>query len=294
MSEPQRRLILIVGVQKSGTTLLARLLQEAGIASNPFDGEGDAFWGNEPPLAPAGDPAGSIYQGARGERGHEASAEDADARTRDLLCARLAALEPGSRGPILNKNPYNTVRLPWLRALFPDALIVTLLRQPVANAYSLAKKYVPHKQSGLAPDEGWWGVKPAGWRALVSDDKLLQSALQWDAVNAVVARDRSLVDLFVPYRDLCARPAFYAAEIHRLASGAPLPFAPELPPLTCFDAEFERGSRLRSKNRYYKEIGSLAVPADEPIEFDALGKAEVESVSRATARARALLAAWLC
>ena len=65
-----RPLLLIVGVQNSGTTLLSRLCQEQGVASNPFKTEGNDFFGNEPPFAPRGDPAGVIYQAHSGAHGH--------------------------------------------------------------------------------------------------------------------------------------------------------------------------------------------------------------------------------
>ena len=46
------RLLLVVGLQKSGTTLLGRLLERLEMVAKPLRSEGDAFWGNEPPFAP--------------------------------------------------------------------------------------------------------------------------------------------------------------------------------------------------------------------------------------------------
>lgn len=275
-----KRLLLIVGVQKSGTTLLARLLQESGLAVNPFRAEGDDFWGNEPPLAPTGTPAGAVYQRSGGAGGHVIDGADATAGTRDVLGGRLAALDPGDV-VVLNKNPYNTVRLPWLRALFPDAVIVAVVRRPAANVYSLAKKYVPHRQRGLEPDaEGWWGVKPHGWRALKDADKVVQSARQWAAVNARLWSDRALVDRLVAYHDLCARPGDVLADLHARVLGGPPPAPYDVPPLACLDHEHERGARLRSKNRYFRERGDLTVPADEPPEFPPLAPEQVRRIQQ--------------
>ena len=65
-------------MQKSGTSLLQRLLTTSGVAHDPFRGsEGDAFWGNEPPFEPAGDPVGLLYQRHNGERGHRLTGDDA-------------------------------------------------------------------------------------------------------------------------------------------------------------------------------------------------------------------------
>ncbi len=273
-----KRLLFIIGVQKSGTTLLSRLLQETGWFENPFEGEGDAFFGNEPPLAPEGFPAGDVYQRSGGAEGHAIGAEDANDRVRAELQARLRQLEPTSALP-LNKNPYNSVRVRWLKALFPDSAIVAMVRRPVANSYSLAKKHVPHDKRGLAPDaDGWWGVKPRGWRSLRDDDKLVQSARQWRAVNDAMADDADAIDRFVAYDDLCARPGECVADLFQLASGTAPRTTPTFAPLVCFDDEFQRGSRLRSKNRYFRERGDLSVPVTETPEFDALADEQVNAV----------------
>ena len=269
---PNNRPVLIVGLQKSGTSLLLRLLQDTGIAVNPFRGEGDSFWGNTPPFAPTAFPAGALYQRRGGELGHTLEAADATPEVRAALRERL----PRAHATIVNKNPYNVVRVPWLRAVLPEALIVAVVRAAVPTSYSLTKKYTPHEQRGQAPDEGWWGVKPAGWRHLRDDDKLVQSARQWAAVTERLLETATGVDLVVPYPRLCAEPAAVLREIARHATGE----APRLDvaPVRCFDDEYRRGSRLRSKNRYYHELGSLETPASEPIDLPPLDGAQVEIV----------------
>lgn len=274
-----KRLILVVGLQKSGTTLLSRLLQETGLATNPFEGEGNAFWGNEPPFSPEGEPAGAIYRATGGERGHEIGAGYADAGTARLLRSRLEALD-SAPGLWVNKNPYNSLRLPWLRALFPESTIVSLVRRPVPNVYSLAKKYVPHAESGRPPEEGWWGVKPPGWRALVQDDKVVQCARQWSLVNGAILRDRHHLDLLIPYHELCARPADVLADVVAHCTGSTPASPADLAPLRCLDDEHEHGSRLRSKNRYYAERGDLEVPASEPVEFPPFDADQRERIER--------------
>ncbi len=124
------RLILIAGLQKSGTSLLLRLLVEhTSVAENPFDGvEGHAFWGNVPSHAPREFPAGTIYASHDGDAGHEISAVAADQRVRQVLEERLASLTV-RKPAIVNKNPYHSVRLPWLKAIFPESFIVAIVRK---------------------------------------------------------------------------------------------------------------------------------------------------------------------
>jgi hypothetical protein len=274
-----RPLVLIVGLQKSGTTLLVRLLQDAGVGRNVFAYEGDDFWGNVPPFSPAGCPAGVAYQRSGGDDGHEIGTADATSEVRSVLETRLARLDV-SADVIVNKNPYNTVRLRWLRALFPAACIVSMVRDPVANVFSLLKKYVPHEGRGLAPQEGWWGVKPRGWRQIRSDDKVLQCAAQWNAVAARLLSDADCVDLIVPYRQLCERPRDYIEAIRARVAPARCGGPREYPSLDCFDGEFARGSRLLSKNR----TATFAVPPSAALEFPPFDTAQI-GVVRATCEA---------
>ena len=260
------RLIAIVGLQKSGTTLLARLFQDAAGLPRLFQAEGDEFWGNAPPFTPTAYPAGYLYQRHAGVRGHELGAAEASHEVVDTMRARFEALvaPAGDVPAVVNKSPYNAVRLPWLRRIFPDAFIVAIVRHPRANVFSLVKKYQPDADIlGWRPEAGWWGTKPSGWLDMVRDDKVEQAARQWAAVNAKLLEDHRCVDLFCSYASLCAEPA---AMIRAIARGAGVPDSRlrlDVPPLNCFDLEYEHGSRLRSKNRYYAELGSLRTPASE-------------------------------
>lgn len=271
------RLILIVGLQKSGTTLLGRLLLQTDLVDKPFKGEGDDFWGNVPQFSPTAFPAGERYQFYQGQRGHELGAEDVTPEVQAVMQERLTALE--TKHPIIfNKSPYNTVRLPWVRELFPDSIIVATVRNPVANVFSLSKKFIPHEKSGLPPEEGWWGVRPAHWRELVQPDKLIQCAHQWKAVNAKLSQDRAYADVVIGYHHLCSNPTAWVEKILSLATGKPVSLPAPLEPLQCFDNEYTTGSRLQSKNRYWQQSKSLQVPSDEPVEKKPLSDEEIQKI----------------
>lgn len=273
--------LFIVGLQKSGTTLLARLLEETGLVEKRFRGEGDEFWGNTPPFSPTGFPAGAVYQQWGGERGHVMDANDATPDVIRTMRERFEGLiTGGTPAPpiILNKNPYNTVRLPWLRAIFPEAVIVAMVRAPAANVFSLSKKFHPHEKGGLPPEDGWWGAKPPGWRAMREGSTLKQCARQWAAVNSILLRDRSHADFVFSYGSVCERPGDCIGTILSRAGVEADRIKIESPPITCFDDEFTRGSRLRSKNRYYREMKSLATPGTETIELEPLRREDVAMI----------------
>lgn len=273
-----KKLVFIVGIQKSGTSLLFRMLQETEYAENPFKNEGHDFWGNVPPFSPKGFPAGTIYQRSGGDMGHEIDAEDAAGDIQRELHRRLAGLKTNAP-VIVNKNPYNTVRLPWLRKLFPDSIIIGMVRRAVPNVYSLLKKFYPHKDQGMPPEDGWWGIKPKGWRQMVSGDKLAQSSLQWRAINNKLWLDRRYLDMLIGYHSFCASPVKYIEEILSLALSDKIHLTVKYPPIKCFDSEYQTGSCLMSKNRYYRKTGTFETPPKEPIEVNAFSKNEISRVN---------------
>jgi hypothetical protein len=270
------RLILVTGLQKSGTSLLLRLLVEhTSLAENPFDGiEGHAFWGNLPSHAPRQFPSGTIYSRHSGNAGHEISADAADQRVRRVLEDRLASLTT-CKPAIVNKSPYHSVRLPWLKAIFPGSLIVVVVRRPVPNIYSLSKKYLREDERHRPwREDRWYGVKPRGWRSLLSDDLHAQCANQWCAVMQKLWEDRAHVDLLVGYHHLCVDPAGVVRRILREACGREPCMAGRFPILRCSDDEYLRGAPLRSKN----EVDRLDLIAPEPIELPPLSAGEIARI----------------
>jgi hypothetical protein len=272
----QRRLILVTGLQKSGTSLLMRLLVEhTSLAENPFDGiEGHAFWGNLPSHAPREFPAGTIYASRNGDAGHEISAEAADPRVRRILEDRLASLTV-RKPAIVNKSPYHSVRLPWLKAIFPDCFIVVIVRRAAPNVHSLTKKYLRQDELNRPwREDRWYGVKPRGWRDLLSDDLQSQCAGQWCGVMDKVWEDRAYVDLLVGYHQLCGNPAAIVRHILREACGREPELTAGFPRLRCFDDEYRCGAPLRSKN----ELDRLDLIAPEPIELPPFSVAEIAQI----------------
>jgi hypothetical protein len=277
------RLILVTGLQKSGTSLLLRLLVEhTSLAENPFDGiEGHAFWGNMPSHAPREYPAGTMYASHNGDAGHEISAAAVDQRVRQVLEERLASLTV-SKPAFVNKSPYHSVRLPWLEAIFPDSFIVVVIRHAVPNIYSLTKKYLRTDELDRPwREDGWYGVKPRGWRNLMSDDLHAQCAGQWCSVIGKLWEDRTHVDLVIGYQQLCKNPAGVVERILREACGRQQDCALDFPRLCCSDDEYRRGAPLRSKN----EVERLDSIAPEPIELAAFS---AEAIARITARCQAI------
>src|SRR5690606_37176371 len=246
--------LFIIGLQKSGTTLLNRLLvEQTDVIFSPFKLEGREFWGDDPPFNPNQKPCGEIYQSHNGENGHFANFNDYKDSYKNLLFSRLEKIE--IKAPILiNKNPYNSVRISWLKAIFPECKIVAMVRDPYANIFSLLKKHIPHKNRGLGPVDGWWGVKPKNWENIISKNLVIQLSKQWREINKEIINNHMLIDLIIDYRSLCNNPNLYLSSILNLY-GKNLKF--NTSSLTCMDDEYKKGSRLLSKNRLYQQSKDL-------------------------------------
>jgi hypothetical protein len=286
-----KKLILIVGLQKSGTTLLTYLLRNAynvKLMSKHLEG---GLWRNyytNPPFTPQNGIEGEIYHRYAGERGHEFSVTDATPERIQWIKKKIQedityyAVEGNHIG--IMKDPYNTVRIPFIRKVLPGAFILGIVRRGVSNVFSLYKKYHPASIShSRPPAEGWWGVKPSGWRHLINDDKIVQIACQWARVNIKMAADRP--DLMVWYSDLCAYPQKIIGKILQQATGEEQTDIPTISRLRCCDDEVtERGSRLQSKCGFKdkKEKVNLVLPEDDLIELQTFNASQIDKIRLVT------------
>lgn len=248
--------LIVTGLQKSGTSLLKRLLMLHPDLHAIVPGEGKDFWGDDPPFSPQRSPCGDIYQKHDGAHGHHATAKDATAQAAALLHNRLETLDDRSGRVPLFKNPYHTVRIGWLREVMPKAKVIAIFRSPWANVYSLSKKFVAHAGRGRPPESGWWGVKPAHWMDLRRPDLHQQLALQWAATNRHLLGEDSKPDLMFEYSKLCQSPHACMQAITEMFD-LPNVSSDRLPEIQSLDDEHLRGGPLLSQNRHWARTGSL-------------------------------------
>jgi len=275
------KLILIVGLQKSGTSLMARLLSHTPVVSNPFGidpaAEGHDFWGN-PPFTKNGFPAGVIYNRSNGNNGHEIDLEDATPEVANVLATRLEQLKYLTP-IILNKNPHNVLRIKWLRALFPRAIIVGVVRRSVPCVFSLTKKLMFRASREPNWNAEWWGMRVRGWQNLIREDKILQNSLMWHEVNQKLLDDRAELDFLVPYHELCSAPNYWVDKILSKALNQDLRDVPcESGLLTCLDDEYLRGAELKSNNDQYKSEHDFSIAEAKHIELPPLDERQIEMI----------------
>jgi len=126
----------------------------------------------------------------------------------------------------LEKTPKNALRIPFLKALFPDALFLFLYRDPKENISSLIEGWRSRRFLAYDPLPGWthtgWSfLLPPGWATLQDSSIAEICAYQWEKTNAIVMEDlRSMTDQswhVISYLDLVQDPKQVIAGISQFA-----------------------------------------------------------------------------
>lgn len=200
------RPVFIIGAPRSGTSLLYAILRQSSRFKH-WPGESHEVW--EADFHPA-------------LRGWESNALTAADLT-DAAAARIRRsffLVTGRKHRLLDKTPRNALRIPFVDALFPDALYIYLQRDGRENVNSLINAWrtpryrtyelpEPHSIPGVDPK--WWKfVLYPGWRADRAGPLEIVCAKQWIYSNdhALAAAKEIGLDRWVEirYEDLVERP----------------------------------------------------------------------------------------
>ncbi|GAB3163902.1 hypothetical protein GCM10027059_19020 [Myceligenerans halotolerans] len=208
------RPVFVVGIGRSGTTHLSRLLSA----------HRDVAWLNEPKMIWNMIHGGEDVSGFYAPRGRfRLDARDAgpDVRERaEKLFGYFLSAVRGRR--LVDKYPEMTYRIPFLKALFPDCKVVAIVRRPDDFVNSVLAWNERNGHDG----EDWWGVGDSKWdhmRAeLVPGDAAVDDALrsaggsppspaekaatEWALGMRSILVARHQIDELVRYEDLALHP----------------------------------------------------------------------------------------
>jgi len=127
---------------------------------------------------------------------------------------------------LLEKTPANTLRIPFLRAVFPGAVFVHLLREPRQTIGSLvegwrSRRFLAYRDLPGWPYRDWSFLLPPGWRAMAERSLVEIAAFQWQAAHAAIEDALREVPASqqcrVRYDDLVHHPRDVLAGIAELA-----------------------------------------------------------------------------
>jgi Sulfotransferase family len=179
---------LIIGCARSGTSILGEL-----IAAHP-----DVKYVFE---------AHPVWQlGGQGVNdAHRLTAEHAVPELRQYV-RQWFEQKQGKANLVIEKNPRNVVRVPYLRAIFPEAKIIHIVRDGRDVACS------------LLPGNGdvkWLHVRPPSWQSIFSEHTgVMRCALGWKDIVRIALDDLAAVPhLQIYYEDLVTRSRETTAKV---------------------------------------------------------------------------------
>jgi len=186
------RPIFIIGCPRSGTTVAVELFARHPDIANLS--EAQEIWDPRHHLDPEAD--------------HHWTAEQVRPEDTRRLHTRFEFhRRRQGRARFVNKNPRSSVRIDYIRAVFPDARIIHVVRDGRAVAHSLLREVRRTGERQGVPFGNF--CKPPDWRTLLREDPVEQAALQWrEIVRFVLDRRAALGASYHQFRyeDFCENP----------------------------------------------------------------------------------------
>ncbi|HET7482958.1 MAG TPA: sulfotransferase, partial [Actinomycetota bacterium] len=196
-------------------------------------------------------------------------------------------LVTGNRKRLIDKTPRNVLRVPFIDAVFPDALYIYLQRDGRDNVNSLINAWrSPHYRTYRLPerhaipgvDPVWWKfVLYPGWRDDTKGPLEVVCAHQWIASNEHVLSARDGIESSrwteIRYEDLVEKPV---DEIGRLLEFCDLPYddavrqraaAVATTPINAVTPP-ERGKWRRENPKEIEAIAELIRPTMEAMGYE--------------------------
>lgn len=237
-----QRPVFIVAAPRSGSTMLFETLRTNA-----------AVWtiGDESHQAIESIP--ELNVASRGFASNALTAFDASPAVVQRLAAGFASQFRDADGHtvprslrFLEKTPKNALRIPFLRAAFPDALFIHLVREPRPNLGSMidawqSGRFVTYRDLPGWPGPPWSLLLIPGWQELAGRPLAEIVARQWAVANQTILDD--LADLperqrcLVRYEDLLSDRA---GEVRRLCEFIGVPFGPRMQQLCAGDLPLSR------------------------------------------------------
>ncbi len=195
--KPVKKPIFILGTGRSGTTILGVVLsmhKEIGYLNEP-----KAMWHL---IHPHEDIIGSY---SRGEAKYRLTAEDATDEMRQRAAQMFGAYLTATRAKrLVDKYPELIFRVGFVRALFPDARFIFLVRNGWDTCHSIANWSKRLGVSVNGEKHDWWGAEDRKWRLLV--EQLVKSDLAFSEIADEIAHfdrhlDRAAVEWIITMQE---------------------------------------------------------------------------------------------
>jgi Sulfotransferase family len=182
----------------------------------------------------------ALHPSASGWHSGRLTAADATPEVAGALnAAWLEGLESRYGRPLadpirfLEKTPHTCLKVPFLKACFPNARFIVLYRAPGPAVASLAAGWAKGQEVGrfvtfrdLPGFPFWCFFLPPGWRDLAGQPFMRIAAHQWHVANTTILDDVAALEpdawTMVSYEEFVARPTETMNQVTRFLGIAPL------------------------------------------------------------------------
>lgn len=197
--------VFILGMGRSGSTVLGIVMsmhRQVGFLNEP-----KALWHA---IYPREDVMGSYHCGEGHYRLEAGDATtDVTRRAHRLFGAYLAAT---CSARLVDKYPELVFRLPFVRAIFPDARFILLLRNGFDIISSIESWSLQHRHEARGNAHDWWGENGRKWR-LIREQLVASDPIFADLGDVVSGLDRPIdkaaVEWILTMREAIRRRAEY-------------------------------------------------------------------------------------
>lgn len=178
--------IFIVGTGRSGTTILGVAMsmhRDVGFLNEP-----KALWHT---IYDREDVSGNY---ARGPARYRLSADDVTEEIKKIAHRLFAAyLTATFSKRIVDKNQEMIFRVPFVRAIFPDAKFIFLVRNGWDTCYSIDKWSTRKGVTVDGESHDWWGADNRKWKFIV--EQLVPSDPDLSGIKDTIAKFDSHIDM---------------------------------------------------------------------------------------------------
>jgi len=189
---------------------------------------------------------------------HIKTQDDVDQNEKERIRSRLQfILLLSGKERILNKDPNNSVRIKYLKAIFPDCKIIHIIRDGRAVVNSLISSQKGHwerEDRFKSPEDRinpWPGVKPPDWENYLSKNPYEQHAYQWLKTIQFARETAPSYDdyLEIKYEDLCSSPKKSMKKLFEFSNLEPVNGALDKASETLVSKNYKWKKQLDSKTK---------------------------------------------
>ena len=186
------RPVIILSAPRSGSTLLYEILSKSNNVWTINDESHGVF-----------ESVPRFYPGSGLCDSNRLVANDADEQIIDVIRQRFYSLlqnrdglkysDVSEKPRFLEKTPKNSLRIPFLNKIFPDALYIFLYRNPRENISSImdgwkSKRFIMYPRL-KGRDVNWSFLLPPGWEKTINKPLVDVAYFQWKSSNSMILND---------------------------------------------------------------------------------------------------------